>query len=91
MKQDRYLLQVFLSPKTFLQSVLLDMSDDETIKLQRCPLLDGFVEAEPGEEAPQQGPPSPGVEPPECCRVNVDDPRQSHELRARLQPGVSQS
>ena len=52
MKQDLYLLYVFLPPKTFLQSVLLDVSDDETIKLKRCPLLDGFVEPEPCEEAP---------------------------------------
>ena len=84
------LLDVFLPPETFLQSIFLDVFDDQTVKVQLCPLLDRFVQFDPGEKTPEHRPVSPGVEPPHESRVDINHPAQSHPLRAGLQPGMSE-
>ena len=56
------LLDVFLPPETFLQSVFLDVFNDETVEVQLCPLLDRFIQFDPGEKTPEDCPVSPGAE-----------------------------
>ena len=85
------LLDVFLPSETFLQSVFLDVFNDETVEVQLCPLLDRFIQFDPGEKTPEDCPVSPAVEPPHEGGVDINDPAESHHLRAGLQPGMSQS
>ena len=67
------------------------MFDDQTVKLQLlAALLDRFIQFDPGEKTPEDGPVSPGVEPPEEGGVDINDPAEPDDLRAGLQPGMSQ-